>query len=360
MVYPGDIQSTHSYAIISGATLTVRESNFATGNVDIFSLVDVTTQGLLTVSGQTTNPTSSGSTAFNDATAFWSGGVNQLISSIPSYNYGTSIIGDLNTSTDVSFSNPGYYFFNTDLNIFANSLTFHGSATDVFVFQASNINFVRSFIFLSGGIPKYNIIWLASDMVTITHSGVIGNIFASTCICESSRVDGLVYSNTTIELLNTTIAAPDYGIPCYVKGSKILTTSGYVAVEDLRVGDSVPTFGTITDVFTPEESVRKIKWIGKLVPVLYEKTRPIRIKKEAFPDLTEDLCVSPGHALIVNNKLICARDLVNGTTIIPDDCTEVTYYHIELDTYSAVKANGILAETYLSSSDTRVIFESIV
>ena len=241
----------------------------------------------------------------------------------------------------------------------ATTFTFYGSATDVFILRSSTIDFIRSRISLSGGIPKYNIIWLADDGVNITHSEVIGNIFAASCISESSRVDGLVYANTTIELLETTIVAPDYGIPCYVKGSKILTTSGYVSVEDLRVDDSVPTFGTISDTFTPEENVRKIRWIGKYIPNLHEKTRPIRIKKEAFPELTEDLCVSLGHALILDNKLVCARDLVNGTTITPDDCTEVTYYHIELDTYSAVKANGILAETYLSS-DTRRIFESMV
>jgi CRISPR/Cas system CMR-associated protein Cmr3 (group 5 of RAMP superfamily) len=61
-----------------------------------------------------------------------------------------------------------------------------------------------------------------------------------------------------------------------------------------------------------------------------------------------DLFISPGHGIQVNNKIVRARDLINGKTITQSKKTEeVTYYHIELATHAMIDANGVAAESYL-------------
>ena len=44
---------------------------------------------------------------------------------------------------------------------------------------------------------------------------------------------------------------------------------------------------------------------------------PVRIRRDAFAENMphRDLLVSPDHAIFVDGKLICARQLMNGTTI---------------------------------------------
>jgi hypothetical protein len=55
--------------------------------------------------------------------------------------------------------------------------------------------------------------------------------------------------------------------------------------------------------------------------------------------------------------MICAKDLVNGTTIFQDsNRMSVEYYHLELKDHFAIIANGVLSESYLDFN-TRSIFE---
>ena len=65
-----------------------------------------------------------------------------------------------------------------------------------------------------------------------------------------------------------------------------------------------------------------------------ETVAPVRIQRGAFADGMphRDLLVSPDHAIFVDGKLICARQLMNGTTIRQEKgWTSVDYYHVELD-----------------------------
>ena len=82
---------------------------------------------------------------------------------------------------------------------------------------------------------------------------------------------------------------------------------------------------------------------------------PIRIERDAFADGMphRDLLVSPDHAIFVDGMLICARQLVNGTTIRQErDWTAVDYYHVELDQHAILLAEGLPAESYIDTGNS--------
>ena len=142
-------------------------------------------------------------------------------------------------------------------------------------------------------------------------------------------------------------------VQCFAQGTKILTAQGEVAVEDLTVGDELPV------VDGPN---RRIRWIGHRTvrPETHprpEDMRPVRIRAGAFgPGAPrEDLCLSPDHAVFVDDVLIPVRYLVDGVSIVQEHAETVTYYHIELEdetgaaVHEAVWAQGLTVESYLET-----------
>jgi len=141
--------------------------------------------------------------------------------------------------------------------------------------------------------------------------------------------------------------------PCFAEGTRILTPDGEVAVEALRVGDTVVTVrenGPIS---------QKIVWTGsrRLHPARHPEpalVNPVRISAGALADYVpeRDLRVSPHHAIYLNGYLMEAISLVNGTTIIQEQLAgPVTYYHIELESHDIVLAEGCAAESFLDTGN---------
>ena len=155
--------------------------------------------------------------------------------------------------------------------------------------------------------------------------------------------------------------------PCFKEGSKILTDTGYIPIENLKNGDMIKTF---------KHGFKPIVMIGK--KVIYNPAEKERIKeqlykcsKNKYPDIFEDLVITGCHSILVEN-LVTRKQIerikeVAGDTYFTDDklrlpaCVDdrasvyevkgdFTIYHIALendDYYMnyGVYANGLLVET---------------
>jgi hypothetical protein len=140
---------------------------------------------------------------------------------------------------------------------------------------------------------------------------------------------------------------------CYLRGTHILTATGEVAVEHLAIGDMLATQMNNEIVFQP------VKWIGRRRIDLTahprpETAAPVRIQRGAFAGNLphRDLLVSPDHAIFCDGKLICARQLINGTTIRQEHGRPaVEYFHVEIDTHAILLAEGLPAESYLDTGN---------
>ncbi len=140
---------------------------------------------------------------------------------------------------------------------------------------------------------------------------------------------------------------------CYAAGTQILTPAGERAIETLQPGDVVLT--EAEGGLLP----RPVQWIGRrrldlLAHPQPGRVAPIRIQRDAFADAVPhaDLLVSPDHAVVVDGSLVCARQLVNGTTIRQETALDsVTYLHVELDGHAILLAEGLAAESYLDTGN---------
>jgi hypothetical protein len=144
---------------------------------------------------------------------------------------------------------------------------------------------------------------------------------------------------------------------CYLRGTRIMTPSGEVLIEDLRIGDPVVTrFG----------GTQKIKWIGRqsFGSVFVGKNRaqiPVRIAAGALgPELPKrDLYVSPGHSMLLGDILVLAQTLLNGVTITQDWGPEdIHYVQLEFEAHDCVLAEGVWSESFADGPGMRNIFHN--
>ena len=144
------------------------------------------------------------------------------------------------------------------------------------------------------------------------------------------------------------------GPACFLRGTRVLTEAGTVAVETLRAGQHV---------ITASGAARPIRWIGRRAyrgrfAARSPGVQPIRVAAGALGDSlpTHDLFLSAKHAVFLDGVLIAAEHLVNGASVqrvtAPGD---VHYYHIELDSHDVIMAEGAPCETFLDD-DNRAIF----
>jgi hypothetical protein len=146
---------------------------------------------------------------------------------------------------------------------------------------------------------------------------------------------------------------------CFLKRTRVRTTTGERAVEALAVGDLLPTCFN---------GIQPIQWIGR-----YRYTRsdvskpwvgavlPVRIARSALaPNVPHsDLYVSQQHAIFADGELVRVGSLVNGATIAlhdANDLSELEYYHIKLQSHDIIYAEGVPCETLLDVEEGAVNF----
>jgi hypothetical protein len=148
-------------------------------------------------------------------------------------------------------------------------------------------------------------------------------------------------------------------INCFLKGTHILTAEGERRIEDLAIGDLLPTlFG----------GLRAVQWIGRYPRKKSDPSKPwvkdalpVRIARSALgPNLPHaDLYVTGAHGLLIDGVLAPAELLINGTTITrheASDTDELEYFHIKLESHDVVYAEGVAAETLLNVEESAVNF----
>jgi T5SS/PEP-CTERM-associated repeat protein len=156
-------------------------------------------------------------------------------------------------------------------------------------------------------------------------------------------------------------------VACFAAGTRIETADGPVAVEDLRVRDSVVTMtgagfhrgtGQASTDRVATDGHAPIVWIGQrrvncLTHPAPETVWPVVVRAGALGPRqpARDLYLSPDHALFVNHVLVPVKLLINGTSIAQVERPSVTYYHIELPRHAVILAEGLPVESYLDAGD---------
>jgi len=145
--------------------------------------------------------------------------------------------------------------------------------------------------------------------------------------------------------------------PCYCRGTHILTTEGEVAVENLKIGDRL---------VTKSGEARPIRWIGMRAfgGRFIENNRnllPVLIRADALADNVpkRDLWVSPLHTMYLDDVLIPAFALVNGTSIFQAESVDrVEYFHLELESHDVIVAEGALSESFIDDDSRNTFYNA--
>jgi hypothetical protein len=147
--------------------------------------------------------------------------------------------------------------------------------------------------------------------------------------------------------------------PCFLKGTMIRTAAGDRKIEDLVVGDLLPTvFGGACAIqwiayYPYKRSAQAKPWVKDVLPV--------RIAPSALGPNTPhtDLYVSKEHALLIDGVLVTAGSLINGTRITlyaASEHNELEFFHIKLAHHNAIYAEGVPCETLRNFDESAVNF----
>lgn len=279
--------------------------------------------------------------------------INQAIL-IPVTNNFIGPTFDLNIAVGLTIP-PGVYKFSNILNIPV-SVTLSGGSSDYYLFISGNLTISASINI--GNVDPQKVTFIAFSNITMSGASNIvnGTFIAPGAITTpaNTTVNGrLISQDSKVTLGDGTNVNPAPPVPpiCFVKGTKIMTNRGFVPIEDITLNDSVVTTGIINNSKVSPIGLMKtpIVFIGNFSEYhLTNISRPIVISKNALGANvpTEDVRVSPDHAIVINKITVYAKYLVNGVTIYRDmECNSVVYYHIMTQNHFTLNSSGLWSES---------------
>jgi hypothetical protein len=150
---------------------------------------------------------------------------------------------------------------------------------------------------------------------------------------------------------------------CFLRGTRIRTVTGERRVEDLAIGDVLPTESSgsqpvqLIGNYTFFKDDQQKSWA--------EGVRPVRVSRSAISDGVpfRDLYLSQYHSLLIDGVLVTAGTLTNGTTIVqvdPCELQELAYFHIKLARHDVIFAEGAPCETLLKMDENANNFSEYV
>lgn len=134
---------------------------------------------------------------------------------------------------------------------------------------------------------------------------------------------------------------------CFAKGTRIKTLGGWEMIENIKAGDLV---------MTQDHGAQPVRWIGHATARAHGAFAPVEIDQGVLGN-DRPLTVSQQHRVLhgsvaaelllgVNEVLLAAKHLVNGTTIRLRETGYVTYYHMLFDQHELVFSEGIATESF--------------
>ena len=125
----------------------------------------------------------------------------------------------------------------------------------------------------------------------------------------------------------------DITVLCFLCGTRIVTPSGDMAVEALRIGDLVQTH---------VGAAKPVRWIGR-----GRARGVVTVRAGALADRVpcRDLRVTKGHSLFLDGALIPVENLVNGRSIVREE-RAAQVFHLALEAHEVLIADGAAAESY--------------
>ncbi len=330
-----------------GGTFTTITSPYT--DTDFVTIAGITADGVVVGTYDDENGTSQGFT--------WSNGTYTTISDSSAAD-GTTI-----TSVNANGTIGGYYTTSSDTSV---GFTYaNGTFTDVVDPSAgsgNNAGTTVTGINASGEVVGY--FQTDGDASNYTAEAFVDDDGTFTTIDDTSLPaisdEGITPPTMTIndsgDVLENYQDNDDHGVTvlvepaCYYPGTMIATPAGERAIETLAIGDLV---------LTADGRSLAVRWIGRnTVSTRFAdplRVLPIRIRAGALAENrpARDLLVSPDHAILVEDILVQAGALVNGTSIrreraVPET---FTYYHIECAEHALVLAEGTPAETFVDNID---------
>jgi hypothetical protein len=144
-------------------------------------------------------------------------------------------------------------------------------------------------------------------------------------------------------------------IVCFNKGTKILTNTGYVAIEQLKQGQLIKTLDKYVPIYKiGKKTITHIASPEKIENQLYV------YKNSDYHEMTEDLIITGSHARLIDTKNENVTGKIQNKYKLPvyldensqvyDKKGEYTVYHIALDNSNrfgqyGIYANGLLVES---------------